>query len=333
MPRIRAGSQPDLIPIPGLIQRGVAISKPILFVSVNYRLNTFGFLASSVVPKEDLNAGLLDTIQALRFIQENIVSFGGDPNKVTIWGQSAGAGVVESLFLYPGSTEPLFRAGIADSSTGPFKSSPPPEVYDRPGKPFARLLAATECDTGDSLGCLREVPFETLLNISNQMIGNTLNRQLWQPTISPGSLFSTQASEKIKGGEFLHLPYLAGTNLNEGTGHSISLFGKGLAGSAQDAAFDDFIRRLLIDDSTVTEDVLQQTHQLWAQDDRTLGAPYSTGDSLFDRAEVWYTDEMYLAPRRLFFEHAATKQDLFAYYFREFIPGNNLTLGGELGRL
>ncbi|KAK1235953.1 hypothetical protein PQX77_000804 [Marasmius sp. AFHP31] len=159
------------------------------------------------------------------------------------------------------------------------------------------------------------------------MIGNTLNRQLWQPTISSGSLFSTQASEKIKGGEFLHLPYLAGTNLNEGTGHSISLFGKGLAGNAQDAAFDDFIRRLLIDDSTVTEDVLQRTHQLWAQDDPTLGAPYGTGDSLFDRAEVWYTDEMYLAPRRLFFEHAATKQDLFAYYFREFIPGNNVTLG------
>ena len=54
---------------------------------------------------------------------------------------------------------------------------------------------------------------QTLLNVSNQMIQNTLNRQLWEPTISPGSVFSAQASEKIKRGEFLNLPYLAGTNV------------------------------------------------------------------------------------------------------------------------
>ncbi|KAL0058778.1 hypothetical protein AAF712_014515 [Marasmius tenuissimus] len=287
-------------------------------------------LASSVVPKEDLNAGLLDSMEGLRFLQQNIVSFGGDPSKVTVWGQSAGAGVVESLFIYSRSTEHLFRAGIADSSTGPFKNSPPPETYDKPGKPFVRLLAGTGCTPGaGALGCLRKVPFETLLNVSNRMISDTLNSQLWEPTISPGSLFSARASEKIKRGDFLHLPYLAGTNVNEGAGFAISLAGMNLMGKAQDDTFDDFISRLLIDNSTITEGVLRKTHELWAQNDSTLGAPFNTGDSLFDRAEAWYTDQMYLAPRRLLFEHAAKKQHIFAYYFREFIPGNNPMLGGE----
>ncbi|KAL0578989.1 hypothetical protein V5O48_003029 [Marasmius crinis-equi] len=322
-----AGSQPELIPT-RILLRSAAINQPILFVSMNYRLNTFGFLSSSVVPKEDLNAGLLDTMQGLKFLRQNIAGFGGDPEKITIWGQSAGAGVVESLFLFSPRGTRLFRAGIADSSTGPFKSSPPPGTYDKPGKPFTRLLSETGCEAGaGAVDCLRDVPFETLLNISNQMIQNTLNSQLWQPTISPGTLFNAQASDKIKRGDFLRLPYLAGTNVNEGAGFSISLAGEGLTGQAQDAAFDDFISRLLIDNSTVTQDVLQRTHELWAQNDTSLGAPFNTGDSLFDRAEAWYTDEMYLAPRRLFFEHAATKQDLFAYYFREFIPGNNPMLG------
>ncbi|KAL0569259.1 hypothetical protein V5O48_012702 [Marasmius crinis-equi] len=81
-----AGSQPEYNPR-RILLRSVAINKPILFVSINYRVNTFGFLASSVVPEEDLNAGLLDSMEALKFLQQNIAAFGGDPEKVTIWGQ------------------------------------------------------------------------------------------------------------------------------------------------------------------------------------------------------------------------------------------------------
>jgi carboxylesterase type B len=67
--------------------------------------------------------------------------------------------------------------------------------------------------------------------------------------------------------------------------------------------------------------------ELWPANDLLLGAPFNTGDSLFDRAEAWYTDEMFLAPRRLFFENAASLQPMFAYYFKEFFPGDNVTLG------
>ncbi|KAJ7744705.1 Alpha/Beta hydrolase protein, partial [Mycena metata] len=120
------------------LNRSVTLNKPIIFVSTSVNPNI-----GSVAP-QDLNAGLLDQRQALTFVQEEIEAFGGDPSK------SAGAGSVESHFVFPAS-RPLFRAGIADSSTGPFvaaKNSPPPSTYDKAGKPFARLLAATGCAAG-----------------------------------------------------------------------------------------------------------------------------------------------------------------------------------------
>lgn len=97
----------------------------------------------------------------------------------------------------------------------------------------------------------------------------------------------------------------------------------------ENQAFDTFIKELLVDPSTVTQDVLDTINALYPANDSSLGAPFNTGDSLFDRAEAWYTDNMYLAARRLLFNKAAPLQPLFAYWFKEFIPGNDPSLGGK----
>lgn len=100
----------------------------------------------------------------------------------------------------------------------------------------------------------------------------------------------------------------------------------------EDQAFGNFIGHLILDNRTLTADVLDEIHALYPANDSANGAPFSTGDSLFDRAEAWYTVNMYLAPRRLFFDKAAglSSQPFFAYFFDELIPGNDPTLGGEL---
>ena len=101
-----------------------------------------------------------------------------------------------------------------------------------------------------------------------------------------------------------------------------------MTGQEQDAAFDNYVRNLVIDNTTITQDVLDRFKELFPENDRTLGAPFNTGDPLFDRGEAWYTVEMFLSVRRLFFEHGASHQPMFAYYFTEFIPGGDPALGG-----
>ncbi|KAF7330244.1 Carboxylic ester hydrolase [Mycena venus] len=312
-----------------IIQRSVAIGKPIIFVSMNYRLNTFGYLASAAMLPEDLNAGLSDQRLALQLLQRNLKEFGGDPSKVTIWGQSAGAGSVESHFLYP-STQNLFRAGICDSSVGPYKNSPNASTYDLPGKPFARLLAATGCPAGNTSPFL--LAEKTLLNISNAMVSTALNAQLWEPAVGPeGSFITERASARIARGDFLRLPYMGGTNVNEGTLFSTSVLGLNLEGAAQDNAFVNFIGHSVIDNSTLTAPVLAKILSLFPANDSSLGAPFNSGDSLFDRVGAWYTDAMFLAPRRLFAATAAPLQRVFSYYFAELISGSPAVLGVSHG--
>ncbi|KAH8900748.1 alpha/beta-hydrolase [Thozetella sp. PMI_491] len=78
-----------------IVQQSVKVGKPIMAVAINYRLSAWGFLAGDQVTGEGLtNMGLRDQRLALHWVQENIASFGGDPKKVTIWGESAGAASV-----------------------------------------------------------------------------------------------------------------------------------------------------------------------------------------------------------------------------------------------
>jgi len=106
-----------------LITESVAQGKPIIFVAVNYRLGGFGFLpGKEILADGSANLGLLDQRLGLKWVADNIASFGGDPDKVTIWGESAGAiSVMDQMMLYNGDHtykgKPLFRAGIMNSGS------------------------------------------------------------------------------------------------------------------------------------------------------------------------------------------------------------------------
>ena len=98
-----AGSQ---YPADGLVAEGVVV------VTINYRLGFLGYFAHPDL--EDTNFGLLDQVSALSWVQQNIASFGGDPDRVTIFGESAGGASVLAMLVSP-LAEGLFTNVIAQS--------------------------------------------------------------------------------------------------------------------------------------------------------------------------------------------------------------------------
>ncbi|XP_055302443.1 glutactin-like [Sitodiplosis mosellana] len=92
------------------------MERDIVLVVIQYRLDILGFLStnSKEIPG---NAGLMDSIQALQFIKENIKYFGGDPNKITIFGQSSGAAMVSTLLVSPTVPQDLFHKAIIQSGS------------------------------------------------------------------------------------------------------------------------------------------------------------------------------------------------------------------------
>src|SRR5690606_27065431 len=85
-------------------------------VSMNYRMGVEGF---AHLPDAPDNRGILDQVLALRWVQNNIAEFGGDPGNVTVFGQSAGAGSVAALLAMPDAAG-LFRRAVAQSVPGTF---------------------------------------------------------------------------------------------------------------------------------------------------------------------------------------------------------------------
>lgn len=137
-----------------IVENSVTIGKPIVAVSIAYRLSGWGFLDSTEIRAAGVtNIGMQDQRKALYWIQENIAAFGGDPEKVTIWGESAGAGSVGiHLIAYGGRNDRLFHGAICESGnsillgTANYNVSVGQVIYDN-------ITAAVGCSgNSDTLG-------------------------------------------------------------------------------------------------------------------------------------------------------------------------------------
>ncbi|VDC00398.1 unnamed protein product [Peniophora sp. CBMAI 1063] len=129
----------------------------LVVVSVQYRLGPFGFLAGKDVKEGGaLNAGLLDQELALKWVQKHITKFGGDPDRVAIFGNSAGAGsVLQHVVAHAGNTQPpLFRAALVSSTFLPSQYA----WNDPVSEALYRTIAKEVGCTGEGvLRCLRAV--------------------------------------------------------------------------------------------------------------------------------------------------------------------------------
>ncbi|KXJ87882.1 carboxylesterase family protein-like protein [Microdochium bolleyi] len=199
-----------------LIQQSVEIGKPVMTVAINYRLAGWGFLGGEDMMGQGLlNIGLRDQRLALHWVQENIAAFGGDPERVTIWGESAGAASVGfQIQAYGGRDDKLFSAAIAQSG-GPIHygalsgTSATQQAY-------SAVVNATNCTTSfDKLQCLRELPYATLNNVLNSTIASAFGPGL------DGDFVQNYGSVQLERGDFVRVPLLIGANTNEGRGSFI----------------------------------------------------------------------------------------------------------------
>ncbi|KAF2798273.1 alpha/beta-hydrolase [Melanomma pulvis-pyrius CBS 109.77] len=206
-----------------LVRESVAQGKPIVFVAVNYRVGGFGFLAGKeILADGSSNLGLLDQRLGLKWVADNIAAFGGDPNKVTIWGESAGSiSVLDQMALYDGDNtykgKPLFRAGIMNSG-----SIVPAERVDsaKAQAIYNEVVAAAGCSTkSDTLACLRSVDYTTYLNAANSVPGllSYTSIALSYLPRPDGKVLTDSPDTLIATGKYAKVPFIVGDQEDEGT--------------------------------------------------------------------------------------------------------------------
>ncbi|PWY75981.1 carboxylesterase [Aspergillus sclerotioniger CBS 115572] len=193
---------------PKLLVAGAAQKDvPVIYVAMNYRVGVFGFASSPALNESDsLNAGLLDQRLALWWIQDHIAAFGGDPDQVTIFGESDGAtGVGLQMTAYGGQVAKVpFRRAIMESGAASGDSG---TAFDESGQHTAVLIDRINCTASTSqeeLECLRRLPMLTLLNTAYayELTLNSMGGMDVFKPVSPSSFIPDRPTQLLKSGRF-----------------------------------------------------------------------------------------------------------------------------------
>ncbi len=174
----------------------------VVVVTINYRLGVLGY---SYIPGVTVNAGQFDQALALKWVHDNIERFGGDPDKVTIFGESAGAYSVIALAAMP-IAKGLFRRIIAQSAP-----AIDPKVNKKPTKKVMRKLGV---DSGD-INALRKISPEKIISAQNEFLEeDPLNSLAFRPLID-GETLPIHPLEAFQNGDLKNIDFMIGTTLEE----------------------------------------------------------------------------------------------------------------------
>ncbi|HMO54083.1 MAG TPA: carboxylesterase/lipase family protein [Tepidiformaceae bacterium] len=182
----------------------------VVVVSINYRLGAFGYLwLGDHLPDAGLsaNCGQLDAIAGLEWVRDNIAAFGGDPENVTIFGESAGAASVGTLLAMP-AAKGLFHKAILQSGAGRAASR-------ERGKEIAGMVLA-ELGLADNPAGILSVEADKLLEAQTSvaMKAGRAGGPLYGPVVDGVTLFE-QPYAAVKAGSSAHVPVIIGTNRDE----------------------------------------------------------------------------------------------------------------------
>jgi para-nitrobenzyl esterase len=195
--------------------RVLAAGGDVVVVTVNYRLGAFGFLdlSSFSTPRRrfDSNIGLRDVVHALHWVQDNIAAFGGDPDRVTVFGESAGAGIITTLLTSP-AAEGLFAGAIAQSS--PATSLYDPNRTRRVAEQFLAALGLAD----NEIDRLTDAPVEALVAASRALFNDVPAQSPGTLAFAPiidGDLVPDHPVKLARQGRSHPVPLIIGTNKHE----------------------------------------------------------------------------------------------------------------------
>jgi len=179
----------------------------VVVVNFNYRLGVLGFLNLSGIPS---NIGILDQIAALRWVQENIEEFGGNPDNVTIFGESAGAMSVAILLAIPAASG-LFNKAIMESGA----ANPRDFGAERAKEGAEELMSKLKLEK-ESINALREIPIGRIIRTQKKICGTMLDPRInpFRPFID-GNIIPEQPLEIIRKGKANYVPLIIGYNNEE----------------------------------------------------------------------------------------------------------------------
>jgi para-nitrobenzyl esterase len=204
---------------------GSLARKGVVLVSINYRLGPLGFFAHPLLSKESKqgvsgNYGLLDQIAALKWVQKNIRAFGGDPNRVTVFGESAGALNIHCLIASP-LAKGLFHRAIAQSGHAFSRNRHLRENWygqesmEKQGERLAKDLGVAEAS--DPLKALRALSAETIIDQTKPTLGVGGEKGNRFSFVVDGWVLPDEIKTIFLRGRHNAVPLIVGANADEGT--------------------------------------------------------------------------------------------------------------------
>ncbi|KAI9368166.1 Alpha/Beta hydrolase protein [Aspergillus egyptiacus] len=216
------GSASDILYEPdGLVKLAAADRLPLVYVGINYRLGLFGFATSrAMIEQKDTNAGLRDQRAALEWVRDNIEAFGGDPNRVTVVGQSVGASDIGlQLTAFGGDRDVPFQRAVMMSGGPGLNFNSHPDLVARHTAAIAQQVGCGGNQDLQTLECLRGVPFEQLTNLSvtaSREARPPFGEGYFYPTIDHDFLYDRPSQLSRAGKVAKGIPLIASWVTNDG---------------------------------------------------------------------------------------------------------------------
>jgi len=193
----------------------LASRKDVVVVTINYRLGALGYLAHPAVAaasaaKTSGNYGTMDQVFALEWVKNNIERFGGDPNNVMVFGESAGAVNTSVLLTVPSAKDLFHRAGIQSGS--PIAS--PYLLGENFGKSFASRMGCATGTTEQQLACLKALPIDKIIaELESPLSGGKVSLG-WGPVVD-GLVIPKDPAAVFLSGQHHKMPVMLGSNADE----------------------------------------------------------------------------------------------------------------------